>query len=46
MREVHVELEEVRKEEQALQTHDEPEGSRAFANASESFLFNSSSKRV
>ncbi|KAG8188449.1 hypothetical protein JTE90_008015 [Oedothorax gibbosus] len=33
MREVHVELEEVRKEEQALQTHDEPEGSRAFANA-------------
>ncbi|KFM71446.1 Protein still life, isoform SIF type 1, partial [Stegodyphus mimosarum] len=33
MREVHVELEEVRKEEQALQSHDEPEGSRAFANA-------------
>ncbi|CAL1273486.1 unnamed protein product [Larinioides sclopetarius] len=33
MREVHVELEEVRKEEQALQAHDEPEGSRAFANA-------------
>ncbi|XP_054711975.1 protein still life, isoform SIF type 1-like [Uloborus diversus] len=33
MREVHNELEEVRKEEQALQTHDEPEGSRAFANA-------------
>ncbi|GIY09120.1 protein still life, isoform SIF type 1 [Caerostris darwini] len=33
MREVHVELEEVRKEEQALQSYDEPEGSRAFANA-------------
>ncbi|XP_042906310.1 protein still life, isoform SIF type 1 isoform X4 [Parasteatoda tepidariorum] len=33
MREVHTELEEVRKEEQALQTFDEPEGSRAFANA-------------
>lgn len=32
MREVHVELEEVKKEEQALQS--EPEGSRAFANVS------------